>query len=206
LLEALTQDFIAHKFDVKRLVRTIMNSRTYQLSALTNEFNRDDNKYFSHVLPKLLTAEQLLDAICSVTQVPENFPGMPKGTRAVNALDTSDVIHPFLRTFGRPPRESACECERETDANLAQALQLVNGATLHAKLTEKNNRIGKLLDRKLADADILRELYLAALSRGPRDAEVEGVLQFVSQAPDRRKAWEDVLWALFNTKEFMYRH
>src|SRR5262249_7146671 len=118
LLNELAKDFVAHNFDVKYLIRTILNSRTYQLSAQTNEFNKDDNKYFSHAVTKLLTAEQLLDAICATTEVPEKFAGLPLGTRAVQLPD-GEVNHPFLKTFGQPARELACECEREGDSNLA---------------------------------------------------------------------------------------
>src|SRR5205807_6442103 len=130
LLDALAKDFVDHQFDVQHLIRTIMTSRTYQLSAQTNDYNRDDNKYFSHAVTKLLTAEQLLDGICAVTEVPEKFPGMPAGTRAVQLPDGAPD-HPFLKTFGQPARELPCECEREGDSNLQQALQLINGATVN---------------------------------------------------------------------------
>src|SRR5207249_6812674 len=101
LLDALARDFVAHKFDVKAIIRVILNSRTYQLSAQTNDFNKDDNKYFSHAVTRLLTAEQLLDAICAATDVPEKFPGLPLGTRATQLPD-GEVNHVFLKTFGQP--------------------------------------------------------------------------------------------------------
>src|SRR5215831_3920863 len=162
LLNALAKDFAANKFDVKHLIRVIMNSRTYQLSTQSNQFNADDSKYFSHAVTKLLTAEQLLDAICTVTEVPEKFAGLPPGTRATQLPD-GDVNHPFLKTFGQPARELACECERESDSNLAQALQLINGATINEKLRNPNNRVGRLLAKKLPERAILDELYLATL-------------------------------------------
>ena len=133
LLDALAKDFVANKFDLKHLIRTIMNSRTYQLWRSRTTSNKDDNKYFSHAVTKLLTAEQLLDAICDVTGVPEKFAGLPPGTRAIQLPD-GEVNHPFLKTFGQPARELACECERESDSNLAQALQLINGPTVNEKL------------------------------------------------------------------------
>ena len=181
-----------------------MNSRTYQLSAQTNEFNKDDNKYFSHAVTKLLTAEQLLDAICTVTEVPEKFAGLPLGTRAVQLPD-GEVNHPFLKTFGQPARELACECEREGDSNLAQALQLINGPTVNEKLRNPNNRIGRLLAKKMTDLDMLCELYLATVSRLPAAGEVSAALEHVHKAKpaDQRKAWEDVHWALVNSKEFL---
>jgi hypothetical protein len=182
-----------------------MNSRTYQLSAQANEFNKDDNKYFSHAVTKLLTAEQLLDAISTVTEVPEKFAGLPLGTRAVQLPD-GDINHPFLKTFGQPARELACECEREGDSNLAQALQLINGPTVNEKLRNANNHVGRLLAKKMSDEDMLNELYLSTLTRLPTETDVKVSLAHIAKAADKRKAWEDVHWALLNTKEFLFRH
>jgi hypothetical protein len=214
LLDALAKDFIDHKFDVKHLIRTIMASRTYQLSAQTNDFNKEDNKYFSHAVTKLHTAEELFDALCYVTDVPERFPGVPLGTRAVQLPD-GEVNNPFLKTFGQPARELACECERESDSNLAQALQLINGPAVNDRLRNPNNRIGKLLAKKMPERDILNELFLVALSRQPTAADAKAMLEHVNNDPmahrpraeaEKRKAWEDVLWALINSKEFLFRH
>jgi hypothetical protein len=205
LLDALAKDFAANKFDVKKLIRTIMNSRTYQLSAQPNDFNKDDAKYFSHAVTKLLTAEQLLDALCDVTAVPEKYAGLPMGTRAIQLPD-GEVNHPFLKTFGQPARELACECERESDSNLAQALQLINGPTINEKIRNPNNRLGKLLADKKSEKGILDQLYLASLSRLPSDAERQPALNHVAKNMDKRKAWEDVMWALLNTREFLFRH
>ncbi|MCI0459186.1 MAG: DUF1553 domain-containing protein, partial [Gemmataceae bacterium] len=205
LLDALAKDFVERGFDIRHVLRTIMASRTYQLSALTNESNRHDSRYFSHALPRLLTAEQFLDVICAVTEVPEPFAGIPLGTRAVQLPD-SEVNHPFLKTFGQPARDLPCECERGGEPSLGQALQLVNGATVHAKVAAQKNRIGRLLAKKRSDAEMLNELYLATLARLPRQREVRTTLEYVRGAENRRQAWEDVLWALLNTREFMYRH
>ncbi len=205
LLDALAQDFVKHKFDVKHLIRTICNSRTYQLSAQTNDFNKDDNKYFSHAVTKMYSAEVLLDAICAVTDVPEKYAGLPLGTRAVQLPD-GEVNHVFLKTFGQPGRELACECEREGDSNLAQALQLINGPTINEKNRNPNNRLGKLLAKKLPDRQVLDNLYLAALARLPAEGEVKASLEHVAKSPDKRKAWEDVQWAIINAKEFLFRH
>jgi hypothetical protein len=182
-----------------------MKSRTYQLSAQPNDTNREDTKYFSHAVTKLLTAEQLLDAICDVTGVPENYAGLPTGTRAVQLPDGA-AGHPFLKTFGQPARELACECERESDGNLAQALQLINGPTVNGKVRSTANRISTLLAAKLTDEARLTELYYAALSRPPVTEEVSAALAHITQATDKRKAWEDVLWAVMNTREFLFRH
>jgi hypothetical protein len=114
--------------------------------------------------------------------------------------------HPFLKTFGQPGRELACECEREQDSNLAQALQLINGPTVNDKLRNPKNRIGRLLGQKTSEAATLDELYLTALSRPAAEAEVKVALAHVAKATDKRKAWEDVQWALINSKEFLFRH
>jgi hypothetical protein len=205
LLEALAKDFVEHKFDVKHLIRTICNARTYQLSAQTNDLNKNDNKYFSHAVTKLYTAEQLFDALCFVTEVPERFPGVPLGTRSTQLPD-GEVNNPFLKTFGQPARELNCECEREGDSNLAQALQLINGPAVNDRLRNPNNRIGKLLAKKMSDRDMLDELYLTTLSRLPVAEEVKVTLEHVQASADKRRAWEDVQWALINAKEFLFRH
>jgi Protein of unknown function (DUF1549)/Protein of unknown function (DUF1553) len=205
LLDALAKDFIEHGHDVKYIIRVIMNSRTYQLSAETTELNREDNKYFSHAVTRLLPAEPLLDAICTATEMPEKFAGLPAGTRAVQLPD-GEVNHQFLKTFGQPARELACECERESDSNLGQALQLINGPTVNDKLRAANNRVGRLLAKKLPEKAILEDLYLSTLSRFPSPGEAQAALAHVAKGPDKRKAWEDVHWALINCKEFLFRH
>jgi hypothetical protein len=205
LLDALAKDFVGHKFDVKYIIRVILNSRTYQLSAQGSDLNKDDNKYFSHAVTRLLSAEQLLDALCTVTEVQEKYAGLPLGTRATQLPD-GEVNHPFLKTFGQPARELACECERESDSNLAQALQLINGPTVNEKLRAPTNRLGRLLGQKLSEPEVLNDLYLATLSRQPGEGEVKAALDHVNRAADKRKAWEDVQWALINSKEFLFRH
>jgi hypothetical protein len=205
LLDALAKDFAKNKFDMKHLVRTIMKSRTYQLSAQPNDSNKDDGKYFSHAVTKLLTAEQLLDAICDFTAVPEKYAGLPSGTRAIQLPD-GEVNHPFLKTFGQPARELACECERESDGNLAQALQLINGPTVNEKVRNASNRLGTLLSAKMTDEQVLSELFFAALARAPFDDEKTIALGHIAKGKDKRKAWEDVLWAVLNTREFLFRH
>ena len=205
LLNALAKDFAEHHYDLRYLVTTIMKSRTYQLSAQPNDTNKDDGKYFSHAVTKLLTAEQLLDAISDVTGVPEKFAGLPIGTRAIQLPD-GEVNHPFLKTFGQPARELACECERESDGNLAQALQLINGPTVNEKVRSASNRLSTLLSQKKSERETLDEIYLAALARAADDSEAKIALAHVAKHTDKRKAWEDVLWAVLNTREFLFRH
>lgn len=218
LLDALAKDFVNHKFDMKHIIRTIVNSRTYQLSTHSNETNRGDDKYFSHALVtrKRLSAEVLLDAICAATGAPEKFAGYPLGTRAVQLPD-GEVIntggryagwdrHPFLKAFGQPPRELACECEREGDVSVARVLEMKNGSFVQEKIRAADNRLGKLLARKLPDAKILEELFLATLSRPPLADELKAALDVVQRSANKREAWESVLWALLNTNEFLFRY
>ena len=129
LLDFLARDFATHQYDLRRLLRLILMSRTYQLGETGGTAGNIDDKYFARLRPRLLSAEQLLDAVCDVTGVPEQFAGMPLGTRAIQLPD-GDGQHPFLKAFGQPARELPCECERDGESNLAQALQLVSGPTL----------------------------------------------------------------------------
>lgn len=216
LLDALAQDFIAGGFRARATLRTILNSRTYQLSSRSNASNQEDTRYFSHVLARSLTAEQLLDAICDVTGVPEVFEGSPPGTRAVQLPDGEVIAskgrylnyerHPFMKQFGQPDREIACECGREADFTLNRALELMNGPTVTKKLRHPENRLAKLLVPPRSDAEALEELYLAALARRPTQQAARSFLDHVARASDKRQAWEDVLWVILRSREFVYRH
>lgn len=205
LLDLLAREFVSHQYDLRYLIRLVLNSTTYQLSERKAGPSPSDEKYFAKARPRLLSAEQLLDAVSDVTGVPERFAGVPLGTRAVQLPD-GDSQHPFLRAFGQPSRELPCECERDGDANLTQALQLTAGDTVSAKLREPNNRIGTLINGKKADAEIVELLVLAALSRMPRPEEIEQARAYIAAAGDRRRGLEDVLWALINSPEFLFRH
>src|SRR5205814_1593396 len=138
-----------------------------------------------HAVTRLLSAEQLFDAICNVTDRPEKFAGQPPGTRAVQLPD-GETNHPFLKAFGQPARELACECEREGESNLAQALQLINGATINEKLRKPDNRLGQLLAKNLPDTEVASELYLTVVSRPPKESEVRNTLEYVVKAKDKR--------------------
>jgi hypothetical protein len=213
LLDALAQDFAEHKFDQKHLIRTIMNSRTYQLSAIPNATNRDDETNFSHTIVRSLPAEALLDAIGQVTGVPASFDGYPAGTRAAQipslpGLQRKVPSEPgtkFLRQFGKPERLLSCSCERSDNTTLAQALQLIAGNLLDTGLRTPDNRLGKLLKAGKSNAEIVDELFLASLCRLPNDRERSVLAVRIENAPDRRTALEDVLWGLLNSKEFMLR-
>ncbi len=205
LLEGLTAEFIKQGYHLRPLIRTILRSRTYQLSATTNSLNVDDSLYFSHCQTKLLPAEVLLDAISSVTATSTTFDGLPTGSRACQIPD-GKMDNPFLKTFGRPARELACECERESESNLSQALQLIGGATVNGKLRDNNGRMAQLASSTKTPEDITRDLYLVALSREPTPAEREAAVKHLSAAKNRREAVEDLGWVLINSKEFLFRH
>jgi hypothetical protein len=208
LLAALADDFVAHAFDLKHLVRTICNSATYQLSSLPNEHNQSDKQSFSRYYPRRLSAETLLDAIDAVTGVPSSFPGMPAGTRAMQLPDTGFDSY-FLTVFGRPESSSACECERSSDANLAQSLHLLNSSDLQSKLSADQGRAAQwALDEQRATADKIAELYLVCLARYPAPDELAAAQQYLERAGTerRRAAFEDLVWALINTKEFLFNH
>lgn len=205
LLDFLTQELVDSGYSAKHLIRTIMNSRVYQLSSERNEFNADDEIYFSHATTRMLTAEQLLDAICDVTGVPESYGGMPAGTRAIDLVDPPEG-HKFLQVFGQPQRELACECERSSDSNLSQALQLINGPVVHNKIRAKEGELHSWIAAGKSDREIISLLYLTALSRAPVESEFETSLRHISANEDRTSALEDVAWAVINSKEFLFQH
>ncbi|HEX5445523.1 MAG TPA: DUF1549 domain-containing protein [Pirellulales bacterium] len=205
LLDALARDFIEHGFDRKYIIRTILSSRTYQLSSRKNEFNQGDVKYFSHAKTRLLTAEQLLDAICQVTSVAEKYAGLPVGTRATQ-LPSPDVDNYFLKVFGQPARETACQCERSSESNLSQALQMINGPLVHTKVRDESNRFRQLLKAGKTNNDIINELYLAAFARLPNEAEMTTAVNHIATSGDQVRGLEDVCWALLNANEFLFQH
>jgi hypothetical protein len=213
LLEALARDLAGHGFDLKHLIRRVMTSRTYQLSAVPNDTNREDETNFSHALVRPLPAESLLDAISQVTDVPAKFEGYPVGLRATQLPGLPAVRRKsadgdgvkFLRLFGKPERLLSCDCERSTDTTLAQALQLITGSLLNEAVGDPDNRLGQLLKAGRSNREIIEELFFAALCRPPNPSEQGALVARVDASPDRRGALEDVLWALLNSKEFMLR-
>jgi hypothetical protein len=205
LLDYLAEELVKSGFSARHLIRTIMNSRVYQLSSQRNKFNADDEIYFSHATTRMLTAEQLLDAICSVTGQPEEFAGMPGGTKAVDLVDPPEG-HKFLQVFGQPQRELPCECERSTDSNLSQALQLINGPTVHNKLRSDSGNVHQWITQGKTDAEIIDLLYLTALSRPALPEEQQTAQNHVKANEDRTRALEDVAWAVINSKEFLFQH
>lgn len=205
LLNYLAEQLVQSNFSARHLIRTIMTSRVYQLSSRRNKFNADDETYFSHATTRMLTAEQLLDAICAVTGQPEEYPGMPAGTLAIDLVDPPEG-HKFLQVFGQPQRELPCECERSTDSNLSQALQLINGPTVHNKLRSDAGNVHRWITEGKADAEIINLLYQAALSRAALPQELETAAAHIKASEDRVRALEDVAWAVINSKEFLFQH
>ena len=203
LLDALAKSFVESKYDLKKLVRTIAVSNVYRLSAVPNEHNATDKQSFSRYMPKRLNAEVLLDAIDAVTLSKTKFKGVPDGTRAVQLPD-NQVESYFLGVFGRPDSASACECERSSDATLAQCLHMFNSKELLDKV--KGPRVSTLAKDKKPHEERLRELYLAALSRPPSAEETKTLLGYLEKKKDTQAAYEDILWALLNTKEFLFNH
>ncbi len=205
LLNGLTADFVKNGYNFKRLVREIVESRTYQLSATTNPLNADDNIYFSHALTRLLPAEVLLDAISTLTGTATSFSGLPRGARATQIPDGT-MENPFLKTFGQPARELACECERESESNLSQALQLIGGETVNGKLRDERGRMSQLAKSGKRPEEITRDLYLIALCREPTATELAAAIKHLSSSKDLRLAVEDLGWVIINSKEFLFRH
>ena len=206
LLDALARDFIDSGFDLKQLVRTICNSSTYQLSSEPNEWNRDDKQNFSRYYPKRLNAEVLLDSINQVTGTTTGFSGVPAGTRATQLPDSGFSSY-FLTVFGRPESSSACECERSSEANLAQSLHLLNSSEIQGKLTAGDGRAATLSADKERDHEAkVNELYLLAFARDPSSEEREIAIAHIDKTGDAKIAYEDIVWALINTKEFLFNH
>ena len=205
LLTYLADELLKSGFSSRHLIRTIMNSRVYQLSSQRNKYNADDEIYFSHATTRMLTAEQLLDSICAVTGQTEEFAGMPGGTKAVDLVDPPEG-HKFLQVFGQPQRELPCECERSTDSNLSQALQLINGPTVHNKLRSDSGSVHQWIAGGKTDAEIIELLYLTALSRAPLAEEQQTSQAHIKSNEDRTRALEDIAWAVINSKEFLFQH
>jgi Protein of unknown function (DUF1553)/Protein of unknown function (DUF1549) len=206
LLEALAKDFVLHKFDRKHILKTILSSRTYQASSRTNAFNQEDDKNFSHARQQVLTAEQLLDAVCQVTGQPEKYGNLPIGTRATQ-LPAPQPGNAFLVAFGQPSRQSSCACERQSQPSLTQALQLSNSQTVESRLKNGGGQfIRELAAKKKGDEEIIESLYLAALCRRPREVELQHAKTFIASHADRSVALEDVAWSVLNLREFVFRH
>jgi hypothetical protein len=219
LLDALAKHFIESGFDLKALVRVITHSHAYQLGSTPNPYNGVDRQNYSHYYPKRMSAEVLLDAIDQLTGAKSDFADLPPGTRAISLPDNSyNKASPFLKVFGRPEGASVCECERVQSASLAQSLHLMNADDIKAKLTASTGRAQLLAKAEMPDAQRIKDLYLTAFSREPTTDETRIADDYVNQTRtdaeghpldsqrSKRMGYEDLLWAIINTKEFLYNH
>ena len=204
LLDALEQDFIASGFDLQHLMRMIVSSRTYQTGIETNKWNETDEVNFSRFAPRRLPAESLLDAITVATGSRPNFPEVPEDFTAQQLPDPHVGKGGFLDMFGRPDRESSCECERRNDLSLPQAMNLVNGPTLAEAIADPEGRVAEAILAGKSDRELVEELYLAALSRFPTGIEMDRALTYIRSDSGRAAQTQDLLWALINSNAFLF--
>ena len=204
LLRVLGERFTEYKYDFKKLVRDIANSRTYQLQSKANDTNANDQRNFSHAAIRRLRAEVLLDGIDEVTETRDKFPGLPLGARAVQIADGGAETY-FLTTFGRASRKTVCSCEVKMDPNLSQSLHLMNGSTVARKIA-KGNLIEKRLKEGRKPEEVIEELFIRCFSRKPTDLEMREIETTVYADRDHEKALEDVFWSLLNSREFLFNH
>jgi len=205
LMDALAAHLVELKFDLKAFTRTLLDAQTYQLSAQANETNALDEQNYSRAAWKPLAAEVLLDAISQATGIPEEFNGWPRGYRAIQVWDNK-LPSDFLEVFGRPRRQTVCDCERGSEPSMAQAMHLMNAPGTMDKIQHRAGRAAALAATKLTPDEIVDELYLATLARFSTDAERKLMLKTFADSSDRREAVEDILWMLLNTKEFVFNH
>jgi hypothetical protein len=207
LLEALGNKFTEYQFDMKRLVRDICTSRTYQLSTRANETNKADENNFSKARIRRMRAEVLLDTLAQVTETPNKFRGLPLGSRAVNIADGNTSTY-FLTTFGRATRKTVCSCEVKMEPNLSQALHLLNGESISQRIT-RGRVVQKMLAEKLPPEQIVSSLFLRTVGRKPTDTELSALNHPIANAKDgneTRLVLEDIFWALLNSKEYLFNH
>lgn len=204
---ALARYLVEHHFDLKALMRLILQSATYQRSSEALDQNKADRRFYSRYYPKRLMAEVLLDALAQVTEAPTEFPNYPRNWRALQLPD-SNVASYFLRTFGRPERVITCECERTAEPSMVQVLHIANGDSLNAKLEARGNAIDRQLAVGASDEQIVEELYLSALSRLPTPREKSDLLGQLAgaAATERRQAVEDLYWSVLSSTEFLFNH
>jgi len=215
LLDALTKDFVDHSFDVRHILRTMLNSRTYQLSARTNKTNARDFVNFSHALPRRLSAEQVLDTLSQATGIKEGFRSrfgeatvaLPTGGVRAGQLPDRQLTAELLDIFGRPRGESTCACERHEEISMTLALHLINGQSVARRLGDANGNVALLLRKpKISDGEIIDELYLTVLCRFPSASERAALEGHFRRNTNKLAAAQDAMWVLFNTKEFLFNH
>ena len=219
LLERLATHLVEHNFDLKMLMRAILQSETYQRTSTPLPGNEADKLFFSHYLPRRLTAEVLLDAIAQVSDVPTEFTQIgfkgadvqktddyPIGTRAIQLADSA-IVSNFLKTFGRNERDITCECERSNTPSIVQVLHINNGVTINDRLSSEKSCVARAMQGE-DSKDVVREAYLKALSRPPTDKELNGLSQMLAEATgeERRQIVEDLYWSVLSSREFLFNH
>ena len=204
LIDALSEKLRGYNYDFKKLVRDICTSRAYQLSTKTNETNEKDTTNFSHATLRRMRAEVLLDAITQVTTTSNKFPGLPSGARAVQIANGNTSTY-FLTTFGRAKRETVCSCEVKMEPNLSQALHMLNGDTVNAKITQ-GGLVTTRLGEEVPHEKIIEEIYIRCMTRKPTEKELTNLMELVGQEENKQQALEDVFWALLNSREFVFNH
>jgi Protein of unknown function (DUF1553)/Protein of unknown function (DUF1549)/Bacterial Ig-like domain (group 2) len=223
LFDSLAKDFIDHGYDVKHLMRLLMNSATYQRSSRPAKGNETDDRFYSRYLIRRLSGEVMLDALSQATGVPTPFKELytgveggtaattnyPEGTRALQLPD-SRVASRFLDAFGRPDRAQTCSCERQQDSTVGQALMLNNGQVLNDKLRSPKAKLNAWLSEKLPDGEVVKRVFVLALGREPTSSELTRMTAILKDAGNtpaaRREAMEDVFWAVLTSREFVFNH
>jgi hypothetical protein len=202
LLDALTEDFVKSGFDARHLMRRIVLSQTYQRSGTPDATNKHDDQNFSHAIPRRVPAEALLDSLVQATAIPEPFAGAPGGFRAAQLPDASSE-NAFLRLFGKPQRMDACECERDNGSNMLQALHFLNGKSILGRVRNPAARPALLVQKKMTDEELVKEIYLWALARFPTEKELALGSEFLKIDENRTAGAQDLMWALLNSKDFL---
>jgi hypothetical protein len=205
LWQALNKEFVSHGFDLKHMMRVILNSRTYQLASTTRPGNEADTRFYSHYYPRRLPAEVLLDALSQSTGAPDAFPGYPLGMRAGQLPDPTLKSY-FLSLFGRSERVTACACERNGEVTMPQLLHLQNGDSVVQKVRASDGRLARLIKAGKSESEIVEELFLATLCRQPTAAARSAIHKTLTETADKEEAYRDLFWALLNSKEFSFNH
>lgn len=209
LLDQLAVEFVRSGYRLKPVLRLVLNSNTYQQDVRPapnqSRFAATEAPYFTHAVPRMLTAEQLLDAVTTVTGVPEEFPGYPSGTRAMEIAEGA-IEHSFLKAFAKPVRDVTCECAREDDPSLSQVIHLLNNKGIVENIKSPRSHVSKWLDAGQSDDQVLENVYLLTLSRRPTSAERDLIQAHLAKSSDRAAGFYDLQHALLNSNEFLLRH
>jgi hypothetical protein len=203
LLEELGRKMVEYNYDLKRMVRDICNSYTYQMSTQARAPEFADTRNFAVARVRRLSAEQMLEALSTATDTDVKFAGLPLGANATQVTNSGNY---FLNIFGRPSRDSVCTCDRTNEPTLAQSLHLINGDTINGAIQREGSSLDQWIKESLPPADVVRRMYMASVSRPPSEEETTRLAQYVEQAEDKTAALQDAFWSVLNSKEFMFNH